>query len=251
MLGIAILAAGKGKRMNSTDTPKVLVQLKGKPLLGYVLDTSLKLSPKKIYVIVGFKKELVIDFVNKFYPQPNITIVEQKEQLGTGHAILQLENVIDADIESLLILSGDVPLISTNTLKNFIDFHISGNYDLSLVSTRLENPYGYGRIVRKPDGYLLKIVEQKDLSPDNATINEINAGIYLVKVAGLFDYLKSLKNDNAQNEYYLTDIIEMYISSGKRVGAFLIENYVEVLGINTYQELNALEALLDTNKIGI
>ncbi|ROL56585.1 UDP-N-acetylglucosamine diphosphorylase [Bacteroidetes/Chlorobi group bacterium Naka2016] len=249
MLGIAILAAGKGKRMNSTDTPKVLVQLLGKPLLGYVLDTALNISPHKIYVIVGFQKNKVIDFVQNNFSQGNIEFVEQREQLGTGHAILQIEPYFDKSINDLLILSGDVPLISYETLQSFINFHFENGNDLSLISTVVENPKGYGRIHRNSNGQLLRIVEQKDLTTDLENINEINSGIYIVKTVSLFDYLKKLKNQNAQNEYYLTDIVEMYLKDGRKVGAFRIANSLEVLGVNTYEELMNLEKLLIKEKV--
>lgn len=244
MLGIAILAAGKGKRMNSIDKPKVLVQLNSKSLLGYVIDTALGLNPFKIYVIVGFKKELVIDFIRSNYSDPRIEIVEQKEQLGTGHAILQLEPVIDFQIKNLLILSGDVPLISTTTLKTFTEFHFDGNYDLSLISTKLENPFGYGRIVRNEFGALLSIVEQKDLKPEQEDIKEINTGIYIVRTDLLFNYLRMIDNNNAQQEYYLTDIVKFFVSDQKNVGAFVVNDYTEVLGVNNLDELQYLESLL-------
>ncbi|MGB9770534.1 MAG: sugar phosphate nucleotidyltransferase [Candidatus Kapaibacteriota bacterium] len=249
MLGIAILAAGKGKRMNSVDKPKVLVDFLGKPLLGYVLETAFRINPFKVYVVVGFKKEAVIDFINQNYNLNNIVIVEQKEQLGTGHAILQLEPVLEKGIDNLLILSGDVPLISFETLLKFIEFHKQGNYDLSLISTKLENPTGYGRIVRDTNGELLRIVEQKDLKFGEQLIDEINSGIYIVKTKDLFDYLRKLKNENAQSEYYLTDIVEMYTADQKRVGAFFIKSSTEVLGINTYEELKNLEKFFIQNEI--
>lgn len=244
MLGIAILAAGKGKRMNSPEQPKVLALLNSKSLLGYVLDTALTLNPLKIYVIVGYKKNLVVDFVNKFYPYQFIEIVEQKEQLGTGHAILQLKNVIDLRIDDLLILSGDVPLITSQTLKKFIQFHIDGKFDLSLISTIVNNPSGYGRIIREINGKVLCIVEDKDLKPGEERINEINAGIYIFRIENLFNFLQFVKNDNAQQEYYLTDLVEIYRQNEKSIGAFLIENHREVLGINTQQELLHLEEIV-------
>lgn len=244
MFGIAILAAGKGKRMKSFERPKVLIPLLTKPLIGYVLETALKLKPEKLYIIVGFKKDLVIDFIQSNFNDSRIEFVEQFEQLGTGHAIQQIEEVFDPKIEHLLVLSGDVPLISYQNLSKFLDFHIDGNYDLSLISTKVENPTGYGRIVRSLEGDLLGIVEHKDLLPKQEYINEINAGIYLIKTKDLFEYLKLLKNDNAQKEYYLTDIVKMYLDDKLNVGVFFIEDPIELLGINTEDELKYLENLL-------
>lgn len=248
MVGIAVLAAGKGKRMNSTDFPKVLVPLLGKPLLGYVLDSAFKIKPYKIYIIVGFRKEKVIDFVTQNFRNESIEFVVQSDQLGTGHAILQLEPYIDSKVDNLMILSGDVPLISSQSLLNFIEFHYDGGFDLSLISTVVDNPRGYGRIVRDEQGNILKIVEEKDLSPDLTLVNEINSGIYIVNTRYLFDYLKQLKNENAQQEYYLTDIVQLYIADGRKVGAFKIENSIEVLGVNTYDELQNLEIVLNKRK---
>lgn len=244
MLGVAILAAGKGKRMNFPEQPKVLTLLNSKPLLGYVLDAALALNPWIIYVIVGYKKNLVVDFINEFYSYEHIEVVEQYEQLGTGHATLQLENVLDPKINSLLILSGDVPLITSKTLEQFIQFHLEGKYDLSLISTKVDNPLGYGRIIRGTNGKVLRIVEDKDLKSGEELINEINAGIYMFRTANLFNFLHLVKNDNVQQEYYLTDLVNIYRQNGKSIGAYLIENHIEVLGVNTKDELLALEEIV-------
>ncbi len=248
-LAIAILAAGKGKRMQNPDLPKVLTPLNGKPILAYVIETALKLSPKIIYVIVGFKKQLVIDFCKEKFNQDEIEFVEQAEQLGTGHAVLQIEPFLDFSITDLLILSGDVPLISFKNLKHLITFHQKNENDLSLISTKVQNPFGYGRIIRNSNGRLSKIIEHKDLPDENFNINEINAGIYLVKVDKLFENLKLLGNDNAQNEYYLTDLVEIYLMKGLKVDALLIDDFTEVLGVNTYKELQEIENILNT-KVG-
>lgn len=248
-LGVAILAAGKGKRMQNPDLPKVLTPLNGKPLLAYVIETALKLSPTKIYIIVGYKKQLVIDFCKKEFNQKEIEFVEQTEQLGTGHAVLQIEPFIDLSVTDLLVLSGDVPLISFNNLNNLITFHQENGNDLSLISTKIKNPFGYGRIIRNSNGRLCKIIEHKDLLDKNVNLNEINAGIYLIKIDNLFENLKLLSNDNAQEEYYLTDLIEIYLKKGLKVDALMIDDFTEVLGVNTYEELNEISSILST-KIG-
>jgi len=247
-LGIAILAAGKGKRMQNPSIPKVLTPLKGKPLIGYVIETSLKLSPFAVYIIVGFKKELVVDFCQENYDHNVIHFVEQKEQLGTGHAVLQIEPYLDKSISDLLILSGDVPLISASTLNKFIGFHNENRNDLSLISTIVPDPSGYGRIIRNNNGKLVKIVEHKDLNNDGTKLNEINTGIYIVNTEYLFEGLKQIRNENAQQEYYLTDLVEVFLSEQLKVDALLIENYIEVLGVNTFDELKYLENVMDTGK---
>ncbi|MGQ9818851.1 MAG: sugar phosphate nucleotidyltransferase [Candidatus Kapaibacteriales bacterium] len=238
---IAILAAGKGKRMKNPNLPKVLFPLNGKPMLGWVLETASKLNPNFIFVIVGFKKELVIEYISKNFFQQNIQIVEQKEQIGTANAILQLEGYIPSEVKHLLVLSGDVPNVRDFTLRNFVQKHLANDYDLSLIITEVDDPTGYGRIIRQSDGKILQIIEQKDLKNDFETIKEINTGIYCIKTEGLFDSLKLIKNANAQGEYYLTDLVGIYINNNRKVFAFKSKRSDEFLGINTPEELIRLE----------
>jgi UDP-N-acetylglucosamine diphosphorylase/glucosamine-1-phosphate N-acetyltransferase len=245
-LAIAILAAGKGKRMKNPELPKVLTQLDGQPLIHYVIETANSLNPVLIYVIIGYRKELVRSYIEQTFHNSNIVFVEQNEQLGTAHAILQIEPVLDKNIDSLLILSGDVPLIQTKTLKEFLEFHSSRKNALSLISTKVPNPKGYGRIIRNPQGEITAIVEDKDLTEELHSIDEINSGIYIFEISGLMDCLRQISNQNAQKEYYLTDSVRIYLENGKKVGAFRIENYKEVAGINTFEELHKLEHLLQT-----
>lgn len=238
---IVLLAAGKGKRMRNPNLPKVLVPLKGKPMLGWVLDTANRLSTKFIFVIVGYKKELVIGYISKTNSQNKIQIVEQFEQLGTANAILQLQGRIPSEIKHLLVLSGDVPFVKERTLRDFIERHLNGNYDLSLITTEVDDPTGYGRIIRHKDGNILRIIEQKDLKDDCMDIKEINTGIYCIKVEGLFESLKKINNLNAQGEYYLTDLVCIYLNDNRKVLAFKSDNPDEFLGINTPEELKKLE----------
>lgn len=238
---IVILAAGKGKRMRNPNLPKVLVPLKGKPMLGWVLDTANRLSTKFIFIIVGYKKELVIEYISKTNSQNKIQIVEQFEQLGTANAILQLQGRIPSEIKHLLVLSGDVPFVKERTLQYFIERHLNGNYDLSLITTEVDDPTGYGRIIRQKDGNILRIIEQKDLKDDFIDIKEINTGIYCIKVEGLLESLKEIKNLNAQGEYYLTDLVSIYLNDNRKVLAFKSDNPDEFLGINTPEELKKLE----------
>lgn len=242
---IAILAAGKGKRMKNPNLPKVLFPLKGKPMLGWVLDTAKRLNPKLIFVIVGYKKELVIEYIAKSNSPNKIKIVEQQEQLGTANAILQLQGRIPSEIKHLLVLSGDVPFVQVHTLRDFIEKHLNGNYDLSLITIEVDDPTGYGRIIRQKDGNILRIIEQKDLKDDSNEIKEINAGVYCIKIEGLFESLKKIKNFNAQREYYLTDLVSIYINDNRKVLAFKSEHPDEFLGINTPEELKKLERQLN------
>jgi len=241
---IIILAAGKGTRMNNPETPKVLAELNGKPLISYVLDTSLSLSPQNIYLIIGYKKELVRDYVAQNYKNAldKIIFVEQNKQLGTGHAVKQVEPVLHKHTD-VLILAGDVPAIKASTLAQFIAEHRNQQADLSVLSAIASNPAGYGRIIRRNGNFLL-IREEKDASQDEKLINEINSGIYFLNTELLFPALDKIKQNNAQREYYLTDIIEILKNEGKKVVATQVANFNEIQGVNTHQQLQELSQLM-------
>ena len=230
---IGILAAGKGTRMES-NIPKVLHNLENKALIDYVLDTAYELNPEKIFTVVGFKKELVINHINN----PNIEYIEQKEQLGTGHAVLQLDNPLYGKNGHLLILYGDVPNIKHSTLSPIVDEHIKENADVTMITAILEDPTGYGRIIRDQSGNLIKIVEEKDCNKSEKAIKEINPGIYIFKISKLFKNLKKVKSNNESKEYYLTDVIELINNSGT-VKTKKIDNPKEIMGINTIKQLES------------
>ena len=234
-LHIGILAAGKGSRMQS-ELPKVLHQLNGKSLIDYVLDTASELNPDSITLVVGFQKNRVKNHIQN----DNVNYVSQEQQLGTGHAALQLENQLANQSGHLLILYGDAPNIKSSTLSPIIDEHIKENRNATLITAVLDDPTGYGRIIRNQDGDLLKIVEEKDCTPDEKKIKEWNPGIYIFKIPQLFSELKRIKSNNASNEYYLTDVIEL-IKENSAVQAKKIGNPMEVIGINTINQLNSLE----------
>ncbi len=232
---IGILAAGKGTRMES-NIPKVLHNLENKALIDYVLDTAYELNPEKIFTVVGFKKELVINHINN----PNIEYIEQKKQLGTGHAVLQLDNPLYGKNGHLLILYGDVPNIKHSTLSPIVDEHIKENADVTMITAILEDPTGYGRIIRDQSGNLIKIVEEKDCNKSEKAIKEINPGIYIFKISKLFKNLKKVKSNNESKEYYLTDVIELINNSGT-VKTKKIDNPKEIMGINTIKQLELLQ----------
>ena len=234
-LHIGILAAGKGSRMES-ELPKVLHQLNGKSLIDYVLDTALELNPDSITLVVGFQKDRVKNHIQN----DNVNYVSQEQQLGTGHAALKLENQLENQSGHLLILYGDAPNIKSSTLFPIIDEHIKENRNATLITATLDDPTGYGRIIRNQDGDLLKIVEEKDCTPDEKKIKEWNPGIYIFKIPQLFIELKRIKSNNASNEYYLTDVIEL-IKENSPVQAKKIEDPMEVIGINTINQLDSLE----------
>ncbi len=231
-----ILAAGKGTRMKS-QTPKVLHEIYGKTLLGYVLDNVKNITSEN-FVIVGHHAEEVEEFVKKNYT--NAKTVLQSPQLGTGHAVSMVCPELENYEGLVLILCGDTPLIREETLREFINFHTENKSDLTVMSTIFENPTNYGRIIREADNTLKCIVEEKDATAEEKAVKEVNAGIYCLnwgKIKGAFSQLTS---NNAQGEYYLTDIIEWGKKNSLNVNAYILENNEEIFGINS--RINLAEA---------
>lgn len=229
---VIILAAGKGTRMRSR-LPKVLQPLAGRPLLGHVIETAKQLQAENIITIFGHGGDLV----KQAFANENVKWVEQTEQLGTGHAVKVTLPVLPQDGISL-ILSGDVPCVQQSTLQRLVD--ASTKTGIGLVTLTLEDSTGYGRIVRKDDK-IQAIVEYKDASEEQRQIKEINTGIYCVSNAKLHQWLPKLSNDNAQGEYYLTDIVAMALSDGMEIASIQPELAFEVEGVNDRVQLAALE----------
>ena len=237
-LRVIILAAGKGTRMNS-DLPKVLHKLNGKALLDFVLDESELLNPIETILVVGFKKEQVISHTEN---RINLKYATQIEQLGTGHAVLQTEELLKNNKGHIIILYGDVPNIKASTLRPIINEHIINNRDLTLITAEIDDPSGYGRIIRDKNGNLLKIVEEKDCDDDERKIKEWNPGIYIFKIPEVFEVLNNIRTNNASKEYYLTDAIGLAQQSNMQINAIKIANSYEVIGINTADQLEELES---------
>ena len=237
-LRVIILAAGKGTRMNS-DLPKVLHKLNGKALLDFVLDESELLNPIETILVVGFKKEQVISHTEN---RINLKYATQIEQLGTGHAVLQTEELLKNNKGHIIILYGDVPNIKASTLRPIIDEHIINNRHLTLITAEIDDPSGYGRIIRDKNGNLLKIVEEKDCDDDERKIKEWNPGIYIFKIPEVFEVLNNIRTNNASKEYYLTDAIGLAQQSNMQINAIKIANSNEVIGINTADQLEELES---------
>jgi len=231
-LSVIILAAGKGTRMKSAK-PKVLQTLAGKPLLVHVLDTCAQLAMQKTIVVYGFGGDQVQTAMTDYA----LTWVEQTEQLGTGHAVKVTLDELPKDGKSL-ILYGDVPLVSAETLKQLESANHQG---MSMLTLTVDNPFGLGRIKRDEQDNILAIVEQKDATADEQAIQEINSGIYCVDNALLHKYLPNLSNDNAQQEYYLTDIVKMAVADGIEIAAIEPAQDFEIEGVNDRQQLASLE----------
>mgnify|MGYP001246249728 CR=1 FL=1 len=231
---VIILAAGKGTRINS-ELPKVLHELNGKPLLRHVVDAANTLKPKDIIIVVGYKKELII----KEFKSENIIFAEQETQKGTADAIKYCLPEIKQFNGNILILSGDVPMIKSETLLKLIDTHNSNQSLASLISAKLEDPTGYGRIIKNANQQLIKIVEHKDATEKEKEINEINSGIYIFDSKILNKIIPLIDNHNAQGEYYLTDIFNFINEEDTAI--YQIKNYNEISGINTLEQLEELE----------
>lgn len=240
-----ILAAGKGTRMKS-ETPKVLHKIFEKPLLGYVLD-NIKTITNENFVIIGHHADEVKEYVEKNYQ--NAKTVLQTPQLGTGHAVSMACPYLKDFKGQVLILCGDTPLITSETLKKFVEFHNSNNSDLTVMSTIFETPTNYGRIIREPDGSLKCIVEEKDATPEQKAVKEVNAGIYILDWAKIAPAFSQLTSNNAQGEYYLTDIIEWGKKNNLRVNAFILENSDEIYGINSRKNLAEATRIMNTRKL--
>ncbi|HXF75979.1 MAG TPA: bifunctional UDP-N-acetylglucosamine diphosphorylase/glucosamine-1-phosphate N-acetyltransferase GlmU [Methylomirabilota bacterium] len=235
-LGVILLAAGQGTRMKS-DLPKVLHPLGGKPLFLHVLDTAQKLRPEKIAVVIGHRGEAV----KRACARDGVAWVVQERQLGTGQAVLCAKEAFDGFAGDVLILSGDVPLIGEKTLRAMIERHQSRSAALTLLTANLDEPRGYGRILRDPRGKLVGIVEEKDASDAQRDLREVNAGVYLAAAPFLFGALKQIKNHNRQGEYYLPDIVTVGLRQGKTIETLEAEDARETMGVNTREELAFME----------
>jgi len=237
-LAIVILAAGLGKRMKSPEKPKVMFELGGKPLISYVVEHALNLQPERIIPVVGHHRELVMEYLSKNFNY-DFQYAVQEEQLGTGHAVMQTEPLLREFGGEVLILSGDVPMLKPETTRALLDEHYDNHRSATLLTATFSSPDGYGRIVRDSEGKFLRIVEDRDASPEQKQINEINPAIYVVNSKTLFEALKKISPDNKQQEYYLTDIFNHI--PHEEVGTVHADNELEVAGINSLEQLQWLE----------
>jgi bifunctional UDP-N-acetylglucosamine pyrophosphorylase / glucosamine-1-phosphate N-acetyltransferase len=238
-VGVIILAAGEGKRMKSAF-PKVTHRLGGKPLLHHVLDKARRLNPSQVAIIIGHGAEAV----KQIYPNDDVTWVVQDRQLGTAHAVLCAKDSFGSFNGDILILSGDVPLISQWTLKAIIRCHRERKAALTLLTASLKEPQGYGRILRDADGQVARIVEERDAMDAQRQIEEVNAGVYVASAPFLFPALASVTDNNDQGEYYLPDVVTIGLNQGKRIATMKVDDAREMMGINTREELALMEKIL-------
>lgn len=233
-----ILAAGKGTRMKS-DLPKVLHQVSGLTMLEHVFRSVAHITPQMNVTVIGHKAELVQEVLKE-----KSEFVLQTEQLGTGHAVMMAEEKL-ADLEgNTLVIAGDTPLITGESLKNLIDFHVNHKNVATILTAKAENPFGYGRIIRNHDDEVVKIVEQKDANEYEQKVKEINTGTYVFDNKRLFEALKNINTNNAQGEYYLTDIISIFRENKEKVGAHVLRDFNESLGVNDRVALATAESVM-------
>jgi UDP-N-acetylglucosamine pyrophosphorylase len=239
-LAVVIMAAGKGTRMKSSKA-KVLHELNGRALIEHVLNTAKKLNPSYVVLIVGHQAEEVQEATSVY----DVAYALQQPQLGTGHAVMQAESTLNNFDGDVLILSGDVPLVSYETLNNLVSHHKETKAVATVLTTELVDPTGYGRVVRDKSGSdVLKIVEHKDASEAERAINEINSGIYVFHNKRLFNALNQVDNNNAQGEYYLPDVFKLFFKDRLKISAIKTPNFNEIRGINTVEQLEEAEKIL-------
>ena len=239
-LAVVIMAAGKGTRMKNPEMAKVMYTVDRRPMVEHVVDLALRLHSSQTVVIVGWQKDTVIQHLQK--TGKPVVCVEQSPQLGTGHAVMQAERSLDGFTGDVLVLSGDVPLLTEKTTRGLIGHHRQEHAAATVLTAVLDDATGYGRVLRNAKGDVVGIVEHKDASEQQRHIREINSGIYLFSKAILFEGLKHITPNNVQKEYYLTDVFQYLWKHSLPVRAVQADDPMEIGGINTLQQLDEARA---------
>jgi UDP-N-acetylglucosamine pyrophosphorylase len=230
-----VMAAGQGKRMKNPDQAKVLYEVGGTPMIGHVVGLAQSCNASPVVVIIGHQRDAVREYLETL--NGNVVTAVQDPQLGTGHAIMQAEQALAAYDGDVIVLSGDVPLLRKTTIDNILGVHRETGASATVLTANFPDPTGYGRVVRRDDGAVEKIVEHKDASEEERAIPEINSGIYVFDSKDLFAALKKVKPNNAQAEYYLTDVFAIFRNENKRISAVVAEDREEINGVNTIEQL--------------
>jgi len=239
-----ILAAGKGTRMgsaNGSEIPKVMFRALDKPLVEYSMENIKKAGVEKVVLVVGYKQEVVRD-----YFQDKVEYAVQEEQLGTGHAAMMAKDNLKGKTDSVIVCYGDMPLYKPETIQSLLEKYEQEKPTIAMLTVDFKDPefWAFGRIIRDDEGYVKEIVEQKDCTPEQLKIVESNPGFYIFDSEWLWDNFDKLSTDNAQNEYYLTDMIKIASDQGKKIIAVKVSSEEEVLGVNTPEQLAQAEELL-------
>ncbi len=222
-----------------SELPKVLREVAGKPLLAYVIDAVRQAGVKRILVVVGVGADLLRERLSR----AGLEFVHQKEQRGTAHAVLQTRSLLAEEPGAILVLAGDAPLVTARTLRRAMDVWRESKSACTVITASLDEPAGYGRMIRDSSGEVIRIVEEKDASAEERKIKEVNSGNYVFEAHSLFEVLEEVEPNNAQNEYYLTDAVELLCAKGKRVTAVVASEPSEAIGVNSLRELRRVEAL--------
>ena len=244
---VVILAAGQGTRMRS-ERPKVLHELSGRPMLGFVLDQALALEPERVVIVVGHKGEDVRAWVEGAFPQAAIRFVTQTERLGTGHAVMQCQEELRDAPGPVVVLYGDMPLLRVESLRELC--RTQQEVGAAILTAEPSEPRGFGRILRDAEGRFQAIVEEKDASDEQKAIREVNVGVYAFGAEGLLRSLPKLSNENAQGEYYLTDVLYLLLQEGTSVATVSLEDEREAIGINTLDHLAEAQSVVDERAAG-
>jgi bifunctional UDP-N-acetylglucosamine pyrophosphorylase/glucosamine-1-phosphate N-acetyltransferase len=236
---VIILAAGKGTRMKS-DLPKVLHKLNGKPMIDYVVKLAEKVGFSPIVIVVGHQKELVVEEVGSGYDY-----AVQEELTGTASAVMAAKESLKDFEGDVVILCGDSPLVTEETVTKLIDFHKKEKAKGTILTAKMLDPFAYGRIIKRSDGTVERIVEEKDATEDEKKINEVNTGTYCFDKRSLFNALNEVDNENNQHEFYLTDVIEILNKKGEKISAIPAMNWQEIIGVNSVDQLSEAEKIIN------